>query len=217
MTRHPDSFSTPGGAQRSRPVRLIFACLLAVCLAGCLTVDEQEPGGLLGEVVHPPTLGPTPTLPAVADADLSALLDAEGRATEDITLDSADGWASLIIPEGTRVTGPDGEPAARLVLQPVYSGRLPTDAYGYAPGLGYEFGPEAVTFEPAAMLVFRYTEEAIKGIIPGDMGVGAARGTEEWKSLGSRLDQDALTLNAQVEHLEPGWRYVLLAPIPLGS
>ena len=204
-------------ARLIRPACLVAVCLLALWLTGCLTVDEQEPGGLLGEVVPPPTLGPTPTLPAPAEVDLSSMLDADGRATETITLESADGWVSLTIPEGTVVTGPGGEPPQRLMIQPVYSGRLPMDAYGYAPGLGYEFGPDAVTFEPAATLVFRYTDEGIKGIIPSDLSIGAARGTEEWRSVGSRLDQDARTLNAQVERLEPGWRYLLLAPVPIGS
>lgn len=217
MTHPADSFSILPAARPARLVYRAVACLLAMYLAGCLTVDEQERGGLLDEVIHPPTLGPTPTLPAAAGVDLSAVLDAEGRTTETIVLDSADGWVSLTLAEGTRVTGPDGEPVERLVLQPVYSGRLPMDAYGYAPGLAYEFGPETMIFEPAATLVFRYTEEGIRGIIPGDLSLGAARGSEEWKAIGARLDQEVRTLSAQVERLEPGWRYVLLAPVPIGS
>lgn len=210
MTRHA------AHRRPASPARVFFAALLALCLAGCLTVDETE-GGLLGEVVHPPTLGPTPTLPAPTEVDLTSLTDAEGRTTQPVEIDSADGWMSLEIAEGTRVTTAAGEPAERIVLQPVYSGRLPMDAYGYAPGNAYEFAPEALTFDPPATLVFRYTDEGIEGIIPGDLGAGAARGTEEWKSLGARVDQDARELRAAVESVEPGWRYVLLAPIPIGS
>ena len=195
---------------------VLVAALLALYLAGCLTVEDTE-GGLLGEVIHPPTLGPTPTLPAPTELDLAALTDADGRTTQAAELASSDGWMSLEIAEGTHVTTAAGEPAEKIVLQPAYSGRLPMDAYGYAPGHAYEFGPEALTFDPPATVVFRYTDEAIEGIIPGDLGAGAARGTEAWKSLGARVDQDARELRAAVESVEPGWRYVLLAPIPVGS
>lgn len=192
------------------------AALSLACLAGCRpTADEPFSG--LGEVVHPPTLGPTPTLSPVSEVDLTALLDGEGRATQDVTVESSDGWLYVTIPAGTQVLAADGQPAERLTIAPQYSGQLPQEAYGYAPGYGYMFGPGVVTFDPAATLAFRFSDEGIAGVIPGDLSIGAALGSEQWRTLSSRVDRDAHEIRAQVSGFEPDWRYMILAPSPIGS
>lgn len=203
-------------------IRLIaVACFTIValslaCMAGCRS-SKEEPFAGLGEVVHPPTLGPTPTLSPDSEFDLTAVTDAEGRTTEDVTFESSDGWAYLVIPAGTLVLDSAGQPAEQLTIQPQYSGQLPQDAYGYAPGYGYEIGPNAITFDPAASLVFRFTDEGTAGVIPGDLKIGAALGSEEWHNYSARVDRDAHEIRAQVSSFEPGWRFMILAPIPIGS
>ncbi|MCJ7568231.1 MAG: hypothetical protein MUO58_11895 [Anaerolineales bacterium] len=221
MAQHPthvvlESNQSSRKKRNKRQFRLLLRILAVMVSSIFLLTGCYDPGDLV-EIIHPPTLGPTPTLPAVINVDLSTVLDATGKTTDDLMSVSSDGWVRLEIPAGTRISSASGEPIALLNIIPVYSGRLPMDAYGYAPGFAYEFGPDEIHFDPKARLVFLYTDKGIVGIIPSDITIGIAYGTEEWKSYNSRVDMEKREIKISVSELLPGWRFMLLAPVPIGS
>lgn len=221
MAHHPtrdvlNSNQTSRKQRKNRQVHLLLRILAVTVCSIFLLTGCDHPGDLV-EIIHPPTLGPTPTLPAVTAVDLSTVLDETGKTKDDLISVSSDGWVRLEIPTGTRISSASGEPIASLNIIPVYSGRLPMDAYGYAPGLAYEFGPDEIHFDPKVRLVFLYTDKGIVGIIPSDITIGIAYGTEEWKSYNSSVDMEKREIKISVSELLPGWRFMLLAPVPIGS
>jgi hypothetical protein len=190
---------------------------LSIALALCLAACGGAPSSPMDTFAHPPTLGPTPTLPPSVDHDLTNELDAAGRARSALALSSADGWVRLDIPAGTQVTTAQGAPVQHISITALYPGKLPIGSYGYAAGFAYQFGPAEIHFNPSASLVFRYSTEGLGRVLPRELGVGRARGESDWIQYSVKADEAQKEIQATTDSLLPDGHYILVGPAPMGS
>ena len=103
-------------------MKKLFLCgALVLCLTAC----KGAPSLPLDTFAHPPTLGPTPTLPPAVDHDVANEVDATGRTRSALAISSGDGWVRLDIPAGTQVTNAQGTPLQHITITALYPGKLP--------------------------------------------------------------------------------------------
>lgn len=190
------------------------AALLIACawLAACAQGQGQGPG--IDTFLHPPTKGPTATLVPPEEIDLRGQLDAQGRALAPLNLEAPDGCLHLEVEQGTTVLNGIGEPAARLVIQQDYPGKLPMEAYGVAASYAYRFGPTELRFSKPIKVRFSCMKN-YKMTLVSETSVGIQGDGGEWDQIS--VQGDDKTVWTRLETLKPGSRYLLVGPAPMGS
>lgn len=190
----------------------MFAILSGMCLLlwGC-NVDQES-----GEItfMHPPTKAPTATLIAPTEIDLNHLLDLQGLALEPIRLEYYNGCMALEIDQGVSILTEVGQPASRLVIQQDYPGKPPMQAYGVSISYAFRFGPEALHFSSPPKIVFSCLKNLKKTLI-AEISLGIQADDGNWQQLS--VQGDDLIVWTRLENLQPGRRYYLVGPAPMGS
>ena len=93
-----------------------------------------------------------------------------GVLKESIDTASADGSVAVVLPEGTRVLGPDGQPLTRLDATRVESLPFPID--GYQLVAAFDFQPDGAVFDTYMTVTLCYEEGDIpQGISEGELVV----------------------------------------------
>jgi hypothetical protein len=188
-----------------------------VLLAVCLCLPACLPAGEAGEVdsfLHPPTKGPTPTLYSPRQIDLAGQLGPDGLALAPLRLEAPDGCLVLEVDQGASVLDSSGRPAASLVIAQDYPGKLPLEAYGVAISYAYRFGPAELLFNPPAKVIFGCLKN-YKRTMVSEISLGMQSDDEEWQQLS--VQGEAETIWTRLESVQPGWRYLLVGPAPMGS
>ncbi len=194
------------------PVNPIATLLALACLFLAACSQAQATGET--SFLHPPTKAPTPTLVSPKEIDLSQQLDAQGRALAPLKLEAPDGCLSLEIEQGVTLLNPSGQPASRLVIQQDYPGKLPMEAYGVPISYAYRFGPEEVRFSSPAKIIFSCLKN-YKKTLASEASVGIRGDGGQWDQLSVQGDEQ--TVWTRLENLQPGFRYLLVGPAPMGS
>jgi len=207
---HPAFLSRAGFAGLARLALLL--CGFCICLPACAQAAQTT--GAANNILHPPTKGPTPTLLAPKEIDLSQQLDAQGAALTALKLESPDGCLRLEIDPGTKILTVGGKPATRLEIRQDYPGKLPVEAYGVSIGYAYRFGPEELAFSAPARIVFSCLKDYQKTLVT-QASVGIQGDAGQWDQLS--VQGDDKTIWTKLEKVQPGYRYLLVGPAPMGS
>jgi hypothetical protein len=187
-------------------------CILGLSLAACLPADPSGGGG--DPFLHPPTKGPTPTLYSPAEIDLTGKLDPQGHALAPLVLEAPDGCLRLEIDQAVTVLDAAGQPASRLIIQQDYPGKLPMEAYGVTISYAYRFGPDELRFSAPAKVVFACLKNYKRTMVT-EISLGMKSDDEQWQQLSVQGEAD--TIWTHLESVQPGWRYLLVGPAPMGS
>ncbi|HEX7567399.1 MAG TPA: hypothetical protein VF355_02410 [Anaerolineaceae bacterium] len=198
-------------ASPPRWLRLVaILCALCMCLPACTQAQSTgEPSFL-----HPPTKAPTPTLLPPKEIDLSQQLDAQGRAIAPLKIEAPDGCLHLEINQGIAVLNAAGQPGSRLVIQQDYPGQLPMIAYSVPISYAYRFGPDELRFSAPVKIIFSCLKNLDTTII-SEISVGMMNDNGQWDQLS--VQRDGETVWTRLESLQPGWKYILVGPAPMGS
>ena len=194
--------------------RLILLCAISGILTACSSQSSENTLPSISEILHPPTLAPTPTLALPSEYDLAGKLNPQGQALSNLEFSSPDGCLKLSIPAGTSILDGAGKPAAKLAIGQAYPKKVPLEAFGVSIGFWYTFGPQELHFDPKIALVLTCTER-LKNTLPDELSIGMLGPADEWDQQ-SILFKDAL-VSTRLNLLVPGWIYGLVGPAPLGS
>lgn len=196
---------------RVRWLRLIaILCILCLCLSACSPIQNSG----VDTFLHPPTKAPTPTLLPPKEINLESQLDQQGRALTPLILESPDGCMRLEIDQDAVILDAAGRPASRLVVQQDYPGRLPLEAFGVSISYAYRFSPDELHFSAPAKIVFSCLKNFKKSLL-AEISLGIKGDNGEWEQLS--VQGDAETVWTRLDSLQPGRRYLLVGPAPMGS
>jgi hypothetical protein len=120
----------------------------------------------------------------------------------------------LQVNQGTVIQKADGAPAGRLVIQQDYPGKLPMEAYGVSISYAYRFGPEVLHFSSPVKIVFSCLKN-YKSTLVAETSLGIQGDDGKWDQLSVQGDEAAIW--SRLDSVEPGKRYLLVGPAPMGS
>ncbi len=212
-----NSIISPAISIRSNPTFVVWSFLAAAVCGLCLGLaacSQPTQGTQVDDFMHPPTKSPTATLVPPKEIDLSQQLDAQGQATAPLKLEAPDGCLSLEIDQGTTVLTAAGKPATRLVIQQDYPGKLPMEAYGVSISYAYRFGPDELRFSAPVKIIFSCFKNYQQTLV-SQASVGLQGDDGKWDQLSVKGDEK--TIWTRLESLQPGVRYLLVGPAPMGS
>ncbi len=200
----------PPFVHRPRLRLAALLCALSLCLPACGPVQNSSVDNFL----HPPTKAPTSTLLPPQEVNLSSQLDQQGQALTPLVLKSPDGCMRLEIDQGVAVLDAAGQPAGRLEIRQDYPGKAPLEAFGVPISYAYRFGPDELHFSAPAKIVFSCLKNFKKSLL-AEISLGIKGDGGEWEQLS--VQGDAETAWTRLESVQPGRRYFLVGPAPMGS
>jgi PKD repeat protein len=144
-----------------------------------------------------PTPAPSPTILPPG----GLILGPDNTTSQQTTIVSPDGMASVTIGIGVRPVDAAGMPLRDVSLIQVDPGSLPGGAPCVATPYAYELAPGGASFEPSISLEFLFSPEqweAVGGSDPVIIWYNEAVGT--WEELSTGIDQEGHTLSAMIGH-----------------
>ncbi len=147
------------------------------------------------------TATPTPTPSPTILPPGGLILGPDNTTSQQTTIVSPDGMASVTIGIGVRPVDAGGMPLREVSLSQVDPGSLPGGAPCVATPYAYELVPGGSSFEPSIALEFVFSPEqweAIGGSDPVIIWYNEAEGT--WVEISTGVDQPGHTLSAIIGH-----------------
>ncbi len=136
--------------------------------------------------------------------DVSDIVNSDGEFTETATIPSADGRATLVIPEGTTGLDAEGDPLSTVTITNVSPPDDPPSGSSIL-GITFDCEPSGATFDPPAELTFEYNPNWLPpGATPDNLTIAYYdEDTGQWVELGAEdivIDPETNTITARVSH-----------------
>jgi len=149
----------------------------------------------------PPPAPPTEEPEDLVTEDLTGNIGSDGITTEPITIASADGSTTLVVPAGTLAQDSEGRPLNEITVQPpTTEPPIPPERYMIAI---LDFGPDGANFDPAITLTISFDADALpEGVAPVDLVLAYYdEVTGEWVELTDTVvDLANNTASATISH-----------------
>lgn len=144
------------------------------------------------------TVTPTPT-PTQQPPSGTLILGPDNTTTQQVTIVSADGIASLTIGVGVTPLDSDGQPLKQVFLTTLAPGSIPAGSPCTSTPYAYEITPYGSDFAPAVALVLSFDEAtwaAINGDSPSILWYNSSSGA--WEDIVTENDSGTRTMTALV-------------------